>query len=73
VRRVELTHDVLCGVVKASRDLRLESEARAAPNACSPSSVSASWPAPALVRAARSPRLRMLLAPVPSWRPALPM
>jgi len=30
VRRVELTHDVLCGVVKASRDLRLESEARAA-------------------------------------------
>ncbi|MEO8304927.1 MAG: hypothetical protein ABI724_12475 [Betaproteobacteria bacterium] len=28
VRRVELTHDVLCGVVKASRDLRLEREAR---------------------------------------------
>ena len=28
LRRVELTHDVLCGVVKASRDLRLEREAR---------------------------------------------
>ena len=28
VRRVELTHDVLCGVVKASRDLRLERVAR---------------------------------------------
>ncbi len=28
VRRVELTHDVLCGVVKASRDLRLERLAR---------------------------------------------
>ena len=28
MRRVELTHDVLCGVVKASRDLRLEREAR---------------------------------------------
>jgi hypothetical protein len=28
VRRVELTHDVLCAVVKASRDLRLEREAR---------------------------------------------
>ncbi|HVF65151.1 MAG TPA: hypothetical protein VNE58_14260 [Casimicrobiaceae bacterium] len=28
VRRVELTHDVLCGVVKTSRDLRLEREAR---------------------------------------------
>jgi hypothetical protein len=28
VRRVELTHDVLCGVVKASRGLRLEREAR---------------------------------------------
>jgi len=27
VRRVELTHDVLCGVVRASRDLRLEREA----------------------------------------------
>ncbi|MFM2287139.1 MAG: hypothetical protein RL684_282, partial [Pseudomonadota bacterium] len=27
VRRVELTHDVLCGVVKASRDLRREREA----------------------------------------------
>jgi conflict system STAND superfamily ATPase len=27
VRRVELTHDVLCGVVKASRDLRQEREA----------------------------------------------
>jgi len=27
VRRVELTHDVLCGVVKASRELRLEREA----------------------------------------------
>lgn len=30
VRRVELTHDVLCGVVKASRDLRREREAQAA-------------------------------------------
>jgi hypothetical protein len=30
VRRVELTHDVLCGVVKASRDLRHEREAREA-------------------------------------------
>ncbi len=30
VRRVELTHDVLCGVVKASRDLRQEREAREA-------------------------------------------
>lgn len=30
VRRVELTHDVLCGVVKASRDQRHEREARAA-------------------------------------------
>jgi tetratricopeptide (TPR) repeat protein len=30
VRRVELTHDVLCGVVKASRDARHEREARAA-------------------------------------------
>jgi tetratricopeptide (TPR) repeat protein len=30
VRRVELTHDVLCGVVKASRDQRLEREAREA-------------------------------------------
>ncbi len=30
VRRVELTHDVLCGVVKASRDLRKEREAREA-------------------------------------------
>ena len=30
VRRVELTHDVLCGVVKASRDVRQEREARAA-------------------------------------------
>ncbi|MEP7276864.1 MAG: hypothetical protein ABI812_10945, partial [Betaproteobacteria bacterium] len=28
VRRVELTHDVLCGVVKASRDVRLEREVR---------------------------------------------
>ena len=28
VRRVELTHDVLCGVVKASRDLRQAREAR---------------------------------------------
>ena len=28
MRRVELTHDVLCGVVKASRDLRHEREAR---------------------------------------------
>jgi len=28
VRRVELTHDVLCGVVKRSRDLRHEREAR---------------------------------------------
>jgi tetratricopeptide (TPR) repeat protein len=28
VRRVELTHDVLCGVVQASRDLRHEREAR---------------------------------------------
>jgi tetratricopeptide (TPR) repeat protein len=27
VRRVELTHDVLCGVVQASRELRLEREA----------------------------------------------
>ena len=27
-RRVELTHDVLCGVVKASREARLEREAR---------------------------------------------
>ncbi len=30
VRRVELTHDVLCGVVRSSRDLRLEREAREA-------------------------------------------
>jgi conflict system STAND superfamily ATPase/tetratricopeptide repeat protein len=30
VRRVELTHDVLTGVVKGSRDLRLEREAREA-------------------------------------------
>ncbi|HKF97153.1 MAG TPA: hypothetical protein VKB20_02770, partial [Steroidobacteraceae bacterium] len=30
IRRVELTHDVLCGVVKASRDLRQEREAREA-------------------------------------------
>ena len=30
VRRVELTHDVLCGVVKASRDARHEREANAA-------------------------------------------
>jgi hypothetical protein len=30
VRRVELTHDVLCGVVKASRDARHEREAREA-------------------------------------------
>jgi hypothetical protein len=30
VRRVELTHDVLCGVVKASRDKRQEREAREA-------------------------------------------
>jgi len=30
IRRVELTHDVLCGVVKASRDERREHEARAA-------------------------------------------
>jgi AAA+ ATPase superfamily predicted ATPase len=30
VRRVELTHDVLCGVVKSSRDLRREREAREA-------------------------------------------
>ncbi|HUA22676.1 MAG TPA: hypothetical protein VMA54_01005 [Steroidobacteraceae bacterium] len=29
VRRVELTHDVICGVVKASRDQRHEREARA--------------------------------------------
>ena len=28
MRRVELTHDVLCGVVRASRDLRHEREAR---------------------------------------------
>ena len=28
VRRVELTHDVLCSVVQSSRDLRLEREAR---------------------------------------------
>ena len=28
IRRVELTHDVLCAVVKASRDLRKEREAR---------------------------------------------
>jgi hypothetical protein len=30
VRRVELTHDVLCGVVKMSRDVRQEREAKAA-------------------------------------------
>jgi len=30
IRRVELTHDVLCGVVKSSRDLRQEREAREA-------------------------------------------
>ena len=30
MRRVELTHDVLCGVVKSSRDLRHEREAREA-------------------------------------------
>ena len=30
IRRVELTHDVLCGVVKASRDQRHEREAREA-------------------------------------------
>jgi hypothetical protein len=30
VRRVELTHDVLCGVVKSSRDLRRERETREA-------------------------------------------
>ena len=30
VRRVELTHDVLCSVVKASRDQRQEREAREA-------------------------------------------
>jgi tetratricopeptide (TPR) repeat protein len=30
IRRVELTHDVLCGVVKASRDQRQEREAREA-------------------------------------------
>jgi hypothetical protein len=30
VRRVELTHDVLCGVVKSSRDVRLERESREA-------------------------------------------
>jgi len=30
VRRVELTHDVLCGVVKSSRDLRREREAHEA-------------------------------------------
>jgi len=30
VRRVELTHDVLCGVVRTSRDLRKEREAREA-------------------------------------------
>jgi len=30
VRRVELTHDVLCGVVRASRDLRHERETREA-------------------------------------------
>lgn len=30
VRRVELTHDVLCGVVKSSRNLRREREAREA-------------------------------------------
>ncbi|MBL9190851.1 MAG: hypothetical protein JNJ82_00755 [Opitutaceae bacterium] len=30
LRRVELTHDVLCGVVRASRDIRQEREARAA-------------------------------------------
>ena len=30
VRRVELTHDVLCGVVRSSRDLRREREAREA-------------------------------------------
>jgi hypothetical protein len=30
VRRVELTHDVLCGVVKTSRDLRQERDSRAA-------------------------------------------
>jgi hypothetical protein len=30
VRRVELTHDVLCGVVKSSRDVRHEREAREA-------------------------------------------
>jgi tetratricopeptide (TPR) repeat protein len=30
VRRVELTHDVLCGVVKGSRDVRHEREAREA-------------------------------------------
>jgi hypothetical protein len=30
LRRVELTHDVLCGVVKASRDVRHEREAREA-------------------------------------------
>ena len=30
MRRVELTHDVLCGVVKSSRDLRRERESREA-------------------------------------------
>jgi hypothetical protein len=33
LRRVELTHDVLCGVVKASRDLRHEREVRDATEA----------------------------------------
>ena len=33
VRRVELTHDVLCGVVKASRDTRREREAKEAAEA----------------------------------------
>jgi len=42
VRRVELTHDVLCGVVRASRDLRLEREATTRPSASLPRSASAS-------------------------------
>ena len=63
VRRVELTHDVLCGVVKSSRDQRHERESARPPSGCWPSSASASsrpvahWCAPAR-SPAYAPRLR---------------
>ena len=63
MRRVELTHDVLCGVVRASRDLRHEREARdEAERQLAAQKERERATRKALVRARRSPRSAAVLA-----------